>query len=346
MATPQRYKNAIHIGTGEFSFCAGAANLAATRPPAGFRDVGNVDVYQMQIENESYDREGAYRGKKSVDASFSIKQSLGYMIRCDELTKDNLLMLAMAEDLSDNARSALTESAADTMAFTALIPSETRYWYDLLISGEQQTSLTSILLFGGTPASATCTDTGDTIDDVAHGLANGDRVIVVSLTTTTGLTLLTPYFVVGKTDDTFQLSATEGGAAITLTTDGSCTYLAAETEATNFEVDLEAGRVRLLTDYTTTVYAYLTGAAITSADSTYAKSMTPLEESSFEGYGRLLVFHASDEKVMLDHRDFSCTITPANSQESTGKAAAMFDFIVKVTGDRGRLFTAKRTLND
>lgn len=344
MATPARYPDAIHIGTGEFSFCLGATTVAETRPPAGFRDFGNIDVYQLQIENESVEREGSYRGKKKVDASFSIKQSLGYMIRCDELTKDNLLMLCMGEDASDNARSALSEAAADTMNFSTT-NSDTRYWYDLLVSDVQQTSLTSLLLFGGSPISATCTDTGDTFDDVAHGLSNGDRVILVTLTTTTGATILTPYYVVNKTDDTFQLSATAGGSALTLTTDGSCTYLAALTEDTDYEFDAELGRIRPLSTWSTTFYPYLTGAAITSSDTTYAKSITPLEEASFEGFGRLTAFHASDEKAMLEHLDFSCTITPANSQESTGKSPSMFDFIIKVTHTPGKLWPRKRLIN-
>lgn len=346
MTTPKRFTDAIHIGTGEFSFCSGATTRAGTRPPNGFRDVGNVDVYQLQIANETIQREGSYRGKKSVDASFSVKQSLSYMIRCDELTKDNLLMVAMGEDLGNNARSALTDTAADVMSFTASAASDPRYWYDLLISGEQQTKLTSALVFAGTPIAATTADTGDTFTDAAHGLSNGDRVILVTLTTTTGATLLTPYYVVGKTDDTFQLSATAGGAAITLTTDGSATYLAALTEDTDVEIDIEMGRVRFLAEQTTTAYCYLNGAAITSSDADYAKSITPLEQSSFEGYGRLAIFHAKDEALTWEHRDFSCSITPANFGEQTGKAPSMFEFVVKVTRDRGRIFAAKRTIND
>ena len=349
MSTPKRFTGAIHIGTGEFSFCAGAATLAQTRPPAGFRDVGNVDVYQLQIENETFQREGAYRGKKSVDASFSIKQSLSYLIRCDELTKDNLLIVAMGEDLSDNARTALTAAAADVMAFTAGVPSQSKLWYDLTISGEQQTNLASVLVFGGAPLSATTADTGDTFTDAAHGLSNGDRVILVTLTTTTGASLLTPYYVVGATDNTFQLSETAGGSALTLASDGSATYLAALEQSgdnPDVEVDLEIGRIRLLTAMTTNVYCFLTGDAITSDDDAYAKSISPLQNASFEGFGRLAVFHAATEELTWEHRDFSCSITPSNNAESTGKSPAMFDFIVKVTSERGRIFTSKRAIND
>ena len=344
--TPKRFTDAIHIGTAEFSFALGANVLADTRPPNGFRDVGNVDVYQLQITNETYQREGSYRGKRSVDASYSIKQGLKYLIRCDELTKDNLLMVIMGEDLSDNARAALTESAADVMAFTALIPSESRFWYDLLVAGEQQTNLASVLVFGGTPIAATTQDAGDTFTKTSHGLANGDRVILVTLVTTTGATVLVPYFVVGATTDTFQLSATAGGAALTLTTDGTATYLTALTENMDFQADIEIGRVRFLTAQTGNAYCYLTGAAITSADDAYAKSISPLAQASFNGFGRLVIFDARTEEKTWEHRDFSCSITPSNNAESTGKTAAMFDFIVEITHTRGRLFAAKRTIND
>lgn len=346
MTTPKRYPDAIHIGTAEFSFCQGAKTRAETRPPNGFRDVGNVDVYQLQIENETVQREGAYRGKKAVDASFSTKQSLGYLIRCDELTKDNLMMLVMGEDLADNARSALTEQAADVMPFTASAKSESRFWYDLLLNGEQQTRLTGVLAFAGTPVAATTAETGDTFTKSAHGLSNGDRVILISLETSTGASLLTPYYVVGAQENTFQLSATAGGSALDLSGDGNATYLAALEEDTDFEVDLEIGRIRFLTEVQTNTYCYLSGPAITSSSDDYAKSIKPLEQPSFEGYGRLAIFHAKDESLTWEHRDFSCSITPSNNQESTGKSPAMFDFIVKITHDRGRIFASKRTIND
>lgn len=65
--------------------------------------------------------------------------------------------------------------------------------------------------------------TANTITSAGHGLANGNSVLVWA---TIGAVLPTPlvedteYFVVGATTDTFQLSATLGGAAIDLTAIG------------------------------------------------------------------------------------------------------------------------------
>lgn len=66
------------------------------------------------------------------------------------------------------------------------------------------------------------TEGTDTINITAHGLINGQKITYSSDTTDiTGLTTGNNYFVVGATDDTFQLSATSGGAAIDLTDDGA-----------------------------------------------------------------------------------------------------------------------------
>jgi len=66
--------------------------------------------------------------------------------------------------------------------------------------------------------------TTETITIVGHGFANGEHVMYWFSTGGTvigGLTNLTCYFIVGATADTFQLSLTQGGAAINLTSQGT-----------------------------------------------------------------------------------------------------------------------------
>jgi hypothetical protein len=81
---------------------------------------------------------------------------------------------------------------------------------------------------GGTlvagPVSCTFTDAGDTVDATAHGLSNGDTVIFKTIVTTTGIVVDTVYYVVNKNVNDFQVAATQGGAALPLTTNGSGTY--------------------------------------------------------------------------------------------------------------------------
>lgn len=68
----------------------------------------------------------------------------------------------------------------------------------------------------------TFTDAGDTVNLTAHGLIEGDAVLFTSITSTTGISTNTVYYVGGTiTANAFQVSATKGGAALTLTTDGS-----------------------------------------------------------------------------------------------------------------------------
>lgn len=75
--------------------------------------------------------------------------------------------------------------------------------------------------------SATCTfdNVGDTIDDVAHGLSNGD-IVKFSTTGTlpAELSINTVYYVVNKNDDDFQIALTAGGTAIDFTDDGTGTH--------------------------------------------------------------------------------------------------------------------------
>ena len=71
--------------------------------------------------------------------------------------------------------------------------------------------------------SVTFTDSGDVVNSTAHGLADGDQVQFSVVTTTTGISTFTPYYVVNKATNTFQVSLAKGGAPIALTTNGSGT---------------------------------------------------------------------------------------------------------------------------
>lgn len=74
---------------------------------------------------------------------------------------------------------------------------------------------------GAVPLSANLDATSDAFTSYAHGLTNGQEVLVYDIQAAglpTGFTEGTRYFVVSAATDTFQLSATSGGAAITVTT--------------------------------------------------------------------------------------------------------------------------------
>ena len=71
----------------------------------------------------------------------------------------------------------------------------------------------------------TLTDSGDTVGYTAHGYAAGDIVVFNSITSTTGISTYTKYYVIssGLATDSFKISATDGGSAAALTTNGSAT---------------------------------------------------------------------------------------------------------------------------
>ena len=83
-------------------------------------------------------------------------------------------------------------------------------------------------LNGGTVRGVgTTKDTGDITTSHAHGLVNDDRVTLQAVegeALPTGLNATTIYHVVGITADTFQLSLTQGGAAVAVTADGELRF--------------------------------------------------------------------------------------------------------------------------
>jgi surface protein len=77
----------------------------------------------------------------------------------------------------------------------------------------------------GTNAPVTLTDTGDLVTRTAHGYGNGDVVTLWNVNTTTGPVSGQQYYVINATSNTFQISLTLGGSAVTFTGDGSATLL-------------------------------------------------------------------------------------------------------------------------
>lgn len=65
--------------------------------------------------------------------------------------------------------------------------------------------------------------TGDTVTSPGHALSNDQRVVFIASAGTlpTGVTEGTMYWVIGVSGDTFQVSTTQGGAAVDLTAAGS-----------------------------------------------------------------------------------------------------------------------------
>jgi hypothetical protein len=73
--------------------------------------------------------------------------------------------------------------------------------------------------------SVTFQDTGDTVTLNSHGIAAGTAISFTSITSTTGISTNTLYYVVNPTTNTFQVATSVGGSALALTTNGSGTMV-------------------------------------------------------------------------------------------------------------------------
>lgn len=78
-----------------------------------------------------------------------------------------------------------------------------------------------VVLTTGSITGATAAGSSATITAATHGFVVGDMVQFVSGTGFTGLTAGTNYFVTAAATGTFEVSATKGGTAITISAEGS-----------------------------------------------------------------------------------------------------------------------------
>lgn len=73
----------------------------------------------------------------------------------------------------------------------------------------------------GTGKSCTVDHTTDTFTSASHGFGNNTVLYFVASVVPSGMAVLTKYFVINSTTNTFQISTTVGGAAVALTSNGA-----------------------------------------------------------------------------------------------------------------------------
>lgn len=112
-------------------------------------------------------------------------------------------------------------------------------WSGTFRATQNRQTLTSITIATGTP----------TFNCNCHGFSAGDKVVFTGGTTVPcGLTLNTVYYVIatGLTTDAFQVSATSGGASITVSGEATGTfYVAKPLDLSGYTVDAD---IKGLTD--------------------------------------------------------------------------------------------------
>lgn len=86
----------------------------------------------------------------------------------------------------------------------------------------QKTSLDTRQGWGRYNVAVACTanEATDIFTSAGHGLVNDDRVYISATTLPTGISAIILYYIIAAAADTFQVSLTSGGAAVTFTTNG------------------------------------------------------------------------------------------------------------------------------
>lgn len=304
---PTVNKNAIIIGTTEFSFSKDATSLSDARL-RGWVDVGTIKSMTPKFEKTEVEHKSSRRGKLVKDMTRVTEESINYELTCEEWKKSNLLIIFRGEAGDGFTQSGGTAQLQDTWAFTSTTPAVIGNWYDITKSAARVMRPTAVQLATGSATSVAFNFTTDVFTATAHGLSAGDPIILRG-TPPTGFSQNTTYYTLLLTSDTFQLSLTVGGAPITSADAGTgITFWKVLLQGTDFEVDDVLGRVRFTAAQTATIQPIVSSPAIAADGANFLHSMTPLEDAEVEGYGRLVVFDQHDAGVVVDHRDFKCKI--------------------------------------
>jgi hypothetical protein len=312
-----------------FLFAEGATT-AAEAIAIGYKSFGNIMSVSAKHSMEKIDHTGNYRdGGPRRDATYVSNKEASFQITCDELTAEQVAISSMGTIGSQFTQSVLTLQAVDALAFGTTNAVAGR-WYPLTYNGALLRDCTVINVPKGNAVSCTCEADDDTVTKSSHGLSNGQPLIFGGSAVPTGITANQRYYVINAATDTFKVSATEGGAAVNMTTDGtSVTYTLLYDEDTEVVTDLVLGQVKMLTTVAANVTPIVSCPAITTADAGAMTSVTPLDNPIKEGIGRVMKFD-EDGHCVYDWYGFSCQLYPESEAASDGKTTPETVFNVRV----------------
>jgi hypothetical protein len=162
----------------------------------------------------------------NLDYCFVVKSSsLGYNIWCSKQGDNDRITGKLITDTK--VPGMMFKSSNDSTWTTDQLED---IKFDLWIA-QFNTNIASYILFDPLKdittngVSVTFTDTGDLVTRNNHGLANRTPVMFSSISSTTGISINTTYYVVSSTTNTFQLADTIDGSPKALTNNGSGTLV-------------------------------------------------------------------------------------------------------------------------
>jgi hypothetical protein len=335
---PYHNIDALNMPTVEFHFANNATSIATARLK-GYRHLGNILDCTPKLDTKKTDHYGSYRGQRIKDKSVVNEMMLDYQVKADELSFENLLITFSGTETTAWTQAALSLTAADVLAFTALIPSVASVWYDLEVGGIQTQFLTAVALAKNPQVAVTVTNATDLVNETAHGRANGSVVVFTAGTMPAGLVAGQVYYVVTATTDTYQLSLTLGGTPALFSSDGANLKINSSlVEGTDYEVDLISGRFRLMATQAVTIYPYVTGPQVQAGDDDYYRVMIPQSNPTRSGMGKLILWDQDDRnKKIWEHYGFSCEVMIDSLSALDGQKFAEQTFTVSTTGKKGFL---------
>lgn len=314
--TPASLNNvdALTIATAEFSLAIGALTVAAAIT-TGFSPFGNVTEATPKVTVKNERHIGSYRGRLTADKTVNTESDMEWTIKCDEMNQNTMLVLLGATANGSRSQNAYVNATMDTITGG----STTDLWFDVSVGGVKIRNLTNLVLTLPTVLTGTAANTGDLVTITAHGLTEGLRIIVLS--TPAGPTVHQVYYVKYVSSSTFQLALTSGGSAIPFSADGAFTTSVVMTEDTDYEADLELGRIRFTDEQVDPVPVFASSPGTSASPADLKRKFTPMETPIIRGVGRVVIYtgEVATDRVILDHQDFVCDVTISGQGAFNGK---------------------------
>lgn len=213
-----------------------------------YRDLGEAPEVTCTIATEVLEYFSARSNLKKLVKKVITQIKVEGKFKLSDVNVNNLVLFFLGDTIGESAQGSGTDQSA-TLATTSL-----DCWRDV-----GAVDISNVRVKKNSLVTFTADDTTDVCTSNAHGLVNGNKVMVSNSggALPGGLTANTVYYIITAATNTFQLSATEGGAAINLSSAGSGTnsFTRVYKEDTDYELDAKPGMIRPLT-----------GGAITEGD--------------------------------------------------------------------------------
>lgn len=189
--------------------------------PTGFIDLGNCPALSLSPTIERIEHQESRTGRNFKDAYIERMTQVPGTMTLESTAKENLIRYFYGTSTAVAGATITNEVVNGYKGKEMPLEQINITTFTSLTSAD---GLTTYTKDPGTDPNVYISSfdaTTDTFTANAHGLANNTRVWISAGTLPTGFTASTNYYVISTAANTFQLSATQGGAAVNATGAGS-----------------------------------------------------------------------------------------------------------------------------